>query len=157
VTGSTGLSDIQTIGTLICALQALRELVPAAFESIKVAMHKCSTTRKRADDWVSCHYDAMRLAVSPRSATLLRQVCAHPGQQSRDYRKMMYPALHLDGDAQDHFDKEFQYRMDYLVLVGVLVQEINRYHLTEVGAAFLRATVAEGDVAWLAGPLPESA
>src|SRR6266511_3617426 len=94
---------------------------------------------KRLDQFVEGEYDKLRRYLTDPSVSILKK--AEDGQNHvlRDLRNFAYPNLSFSSPQEEsQYDKQFDYRLRFLQLVGVLTQAVGDYYITPIGMAFLR-------------------
>ncbi len=100
--------------------------------------------QKRVENWLNKHYESVRDAITDDSIRLLAKAEYGEGLTVAKARHVLYPKLSLRGNHSKLFDKEFHYRLEYLVLLGLLQRGVKEYHITRLGVTFLAMARANG-------------
>ena len=83
-------------------------------------------------------YDTLRTNFTDGCVRVLKLMESGEIQPPNKIRALLYPTLHLVGEAEEHFDGEFKYRLEYMRLNGVLTMVGgSEYGITHLGQAFL--------------------
>ena len=109
----------------------------AAFVREWSAARTTDAAQKKVEAWLSKHYDVLSKAVTNNSARALA-MCEY-GKRFRidQLRQVIHDELDFSDAQLILFDREFHYRAEYLVLLGVLSSGMREYHITSLGVAFL--------------------
>jgi hypothetical protein len=96
-------------------------------------------TQRRVKNWISANYDSLHDCLSTDSVKLLAEIDGGRRQGLEDFINVLYPKHRLRKRALGLLRREFRYRLEFLVLLGVLrhLPAISRYELTRLGVAFL--------------------
>jgi len=98
----------------------------------------------KVESWLNNNYDKLREAVTDKSVHLLARAEYGDGLTITSARKLLHPHLSLPPGKLRLFDKEFHYRLEYLVLLGLFQRGMREYHITRLGAAFLAMARTKG-------------
>ena len=98
----------------------------------------------KVEAWLNKNYDQLHDAVTNNSARLLATAEYGKNLTIDSARKKLHPRLSLPDDKLNLFDKEFHYRLEYLVLLGLLQRGIREYRITRLGVAFLAMARTKG-------------
>ena len=93
--------------------------------------------QEKVESWLGKNYENLRNAISSDSAHLLAACEYEDGLSITSARRKLYPKLSPSKNMLELFDKEFHYRMEYLVLLGLLQRGLREYRITRLGVAFL--------------------
>jgi hypothetical protein len=91
----------------------------------------------KVQSWLNKNYDTLHSAVTDHSVHILLHTEYGDGLTIASARRIVHPDLSLSGGQRTQFDKEFHYRLEYLVLLGLLQRGIRKYHITRLGVTFL--------------------
>jgi hypothetical protein len=98
----------------------------------------------RVDSWLKKNYDKLHDAVTDDSVRLLANVEFGHGLTIKSGRKLLYPNTGLSTGKLKLLDQEFRYRLEFLVLLGLLQRGMRDYRITRLGVAFLAMARTEG-------------
>jgi len=98
----------------------------------------------KVESWLNKNYDKLRDAVTNNSIRLLGNVEYGDGLTINSARRLLHPHISLPPRKLKLFDKEFHYRLEYLVLLGLLQRGMREYHITRLGVAFLAMARTKG-------------
>jgi hypothetical protein len=128
-------------------------LLPLAEASAKlfgVFIENWSTSRNKdrkqvkVGVWLNKHYESLRDEITNDSVHLLAHAEFGEGLTITSARRAVYPYLSLPPSKLKLFNKEFHYRLEYLVLLGLLRRGVKEYHITRLGVTFLAMARAKG-------------
>ena len=131
----------------------LAALVNAGLKRLTAFMEEWSakrsedTKQQHASEWVSKHYTELRDAVTNNSMKVLAATEFGASFRRDQLRALLHPELDLDHQSMMAFDLEFHYRLEYLVLLGLLTSGMREYRITRLGVAFLAAARERSDYA----------
>lgn len=102
-------------------------------------------TQKKVKKWISANYDSLHDCLSTDSVNLLADIDGGKRQGLADFINVLYPKHRLRKRALGLLQREFRYRLEFLVLLGVLrhLPAIGCYELTRLGVAFLEQARAK--------------
>lgn len=84
-------------------------------------------------------YDVLHTNFTDGCVEVLKLMEGGENQLPSQIRDRLYPTFHLEGDAEDHFEREFRYRLEYMRLNGVLTLIGGiEYGISRLGQAFLQ-------------------
>lgn len=99
----------------------------------------------KVNNWIKNNYDPLFDAITVNSVRLLK--AAESGKKFRidQFREVLHPNIRLRHEEQYLFDREFHYRIEYLVLIGVLKKGLRDYKISRLRFSFLREARDRGD------------
>lgn len=93
--------------------------------------------QNRIKKWLKRNYLKLSRHISVDCVKLLIVVEYGKKYKSKDYLKKIHPKLKIRKKNLDILIREFEYRLNYLVLLGVLDKGPEEYSITRLGRAFL--------------------
>lgn len=98
---------------------------------------KTDNKQRKVNEWVARKYDLLRDSLSSDCVRLLKVVRDGKRQTVKDFLNVLYPKL--SKRRLDLLKKEFRYRLEFMVLIGVLryLPRVRKYDITRLGVAFL--------------------
>jgi hypothetical protein len=111
------------------------------------ASQKVDNKQKKVNKWISENYYSLRAFLSENCVKLLAAVEGGKRFRGGDFLKVLYPKHKLDRRSLVLLKNELHYRLEFLVLIGVLrhLPSIQRYEITRLGVAFLELARAKKD------------
>ncbi len=124
-------------------------IIDASAKLLAVIIEKWTSSDqkdKKVERWLKKHYKSLSDELTNDSVHLLIHVEHGEGLTIRNARKIIYPSLKLPPPKVKLFEKEFHYRLEYLVRLGLLQFErgVKEYYITRLGVAFLAMARAKG-------------
>ena len=122
--------------TIIVALiEAAGKLAPALFQRFT----ERASEAKNVDELVAKKYNDLKTLLSPKCVRILAYAEDGNYHHVSEYRSHVYPTLRLASpDQEEALEKEFEYRLRYLVATGFLIAAIQQgYYITQLGGSFL--------------------
>lgn len=94
---------------------------------------------KEVEGYVNSHYDTIRALLTNNSVRLLRRLEDGQNHRPAELISVLYPAMgQLKREQKDQLQSEFDYRLFYLALGGLITRPTREYFITPVGVEFLR-------------------
>lgn len=94
---------------------------------------------EKLDKIVKDNYEKLRIHMSDPCVRILRESEDRQNHDLRQLREAAYPGTEFSSSKDELlFNKEFDYRLKYLQIAGVLSQAGTDYFITPLGMAFLR-------------------
>ena len=124
-------------------LAILGTLVEVSAQLLKIFIENWNSSNDKdkkqvkVESWLNKNYDDLHDAITSDCAHLLAASEYGDGLTITSARRKLYPKLSLPKNKLDLFDKEFHYRLEYLVLLGLLQRGMREYRITRLGVAFL--------------------
>ncbi len=108
---------------------------------------KVDNKQRKVKNWISENYNSLRASLSENCVKLLAAVDNGKRLRVGDFLKILYPKHKLDKRSLSLLKNELHYRLEFLVLIGVLrhLSTIQRYEITRLGVAFLELARAKKD------------
>jgi hypothetical protein len=118
-------------------------IISAGVKLASTFIEKWSSTKtsdakqQKVDKWVKNNYEELKGSITGNCVKLLLAVEYGESFRVDDFRKILHPQLTLN-ELEIVFDLEFQYRLEYLTLIGLLNKGMREYTISRLGASFLR-------------------
>lgn len=94
----------------------------------------------KVDKVMKGQYDNFRKHLSNKCVEILLLTESGNNFRVQDLRQKTFPQLKINStNTRDALDREFAYRLQFLAALGLLGQSQREYHITRLGASFLRA------------------
>jgi hypothetical protein len=93
---------------------------------------------EKIEGFVAENYDNLRALLTDHCVKVLKGMEDGQNHTLDELREYVYPNLNFQSyDDAGRFTKEFEYRLRYLQMVGVITQPTSEYYITKVGMTFL--------------------
>jgi hypothetical protein len=90
---------------------------------------------KQTDDYMERHYDSFRALLSDHCVLLLKRMEDGQNHDTGELMNVVYPNPISD---ELKFSREFEYRLRFMEVIGLITQPTSEYYITPVGVSFLR-------------------
>jgi len=94
-------------------------------------------TQAKVEKWADKRFEDFEQALTVNCVKILSFLEYSSGLRLPEARAKLHPELMLPTNEMHLFDLEFEYRLEYLRLLGILNKGLREYRLTRLGAAFL--------------------
>jgi hypothetical protein len=131
------LEDNMDTSVLIPLAATLSERLFRIFAENWSRTNESDKKQKKVQSWLNKNYDTLRNAVTDNSVHILAHAEYGEGLTIASVRRILHPNLALSSGATRQFNEELHYRLEYLVLLGLLQRGIRQYHITRLGVTFL--------------------
>ncbi len=127
-------------------------IIDASARLLSIIMEKWTSSdpkdkkQGKVEKWLKKHYKLLSDEITNDSVHLLTHAEYGKGLTIRSARKVLYPKLGIPSNKVLLFEKEFHYRLEYLVRLGLLQFErgVKEYYITRLGVNFLAMARANG-------------
>ena|SRR5215213_4641847 len=100
---------------------------------------RTTRTDERLDEKLEDHYDTLRALLTDHCVLILRKLEDGQNRETGQIVPFVYPTLTFDNyEERVRFEKEFDYRLRFMAMIGVVTRPTSEYYITPLGMSFLR-------------------
>jgi hypothetical protein len=98
-----------------------------------------TTADTKIKAYADANYNTLRGLISDNCMRILKRLEDGQNRTRKQLRESLYPDLATSAAYSDveRLDSEFEYRLFFLTIIGVITRPTREYYITEVGKAFV--------------------